>query len=82
MFRVYTSEKNSRVERLLYKAIGADPDAEQNWGAYARSVLAFSAISVLFLFTLQLVQDKLPLHLNNPATPMTADLAWNTAVSF
>ena len=82
MFRVYTSEKNSRAERLIYKAIGADPHAEQNWGAYARSVLAFSAISVLFLFTLQLVQDKLPLHLNNPATPMTADLAWNTAVSF
>jgi K+-transporting ATPase ATPase A chain len=82
MHRVYTSEKHSRAERLIYKAIGADPKSEQNWGAYARSVLAFSAISVLFLFTLQLVQDKLPLHLNNPATPMTADLAWNTAVSF
>ncbi|MUL77950.1 potassium-transporting ATPase subunit KdpA [Mycolicibacterium sp. CBMA 226] len=82
MFRVYTSEKHSRAERLVYKAIGADPAAEQNWGAYARSVLAFSAISVLFLFTLQLVQKWLPLHLSNPATPMTADLAWNTAVSF
>ncbi|MGB8406628.1 MAG: potassium-transporting ATPase subunit KdpA [Mycobacterium sp.] len=82
MYRVYTSKKHSRVERLLYKAIGANPDSEQNWGAYARSVLAFSAVSVLFLFVFQLVQDKLPLHLNNPATPMTADLAWNTAASF
>jgi K+-transporting ATPase ATPase A chain len=82
MFRVYTSEKHSRAERLIYKAIGADPGAEQNWGAYARSVLAFSAISLLFLFVFQLVQGLLPLHLNNPATPMTADLAWNTAVSF
>jgi len=34
-------------------------------------VLAFSAVSVLFLFFFQLVQGKLPLHLNNPATPMT-----------
>ncbi|MUL49587.1 potassium-transporting ATPase subunit KdpA [Mycobacterium sp. CBMA293] len=82
MFRVYAAEKHSRAERLLYKAVGANPDAEQNWGAYARSVLAFSAVSLLFLFTLQLVQQWLPLHLNNPATPMTADMAWNTAVSF
>ncbi|MCX8556369.1 potassium-transporting ATPase subunit KdpA [Mycolicibacterium mucogenicum] len=82
MFRVYTSEKHSRSERLIYKVIGADPEAEQNWGAYARSALAFSAVSLLFLFLFQLVQGVLPLHLNSPATPMTADLAWNTAVSF
>ncbi len=82
MYRVYTSEKHSRAERLIYRLIGADPKAEQTWGGYARSVLAFSAISVLFLFIFQLVQGKLPLHLNDPATPMTASLAWNTAISF
>src|SRR6202008_3459892 len=59
-----------------------DARSEQTWGAYARSMLAFSAISVLFLFLFQLVQGKLPLHLHNPATPMTPSLAWNTAVSF
>ena len=82
MYRVYSSEKHSRSERFIYRLIGADPKAEQTWGAYARSVLAFSAIGILFLFILQLVQGKLPLHLNDPATPMTASLAWNTAVSF
>lgn len=82
MYRVYTSDKHSRAERVIYRLIGADPKAEQTWGAYARSVLAFSAISLLFLFTLQLVQGRLPLHLNDPATPMTPALAWNTAVSF
>jgi potassium-transporting ATPase potassium-binding subunit len=82
MYRVYTSNKDSRGERVIYRLIGADPKAEQTWGAYARSVLAFSAISLLFLFGLQLVQGKLPLHLNDPATPMTPALAWNTAVSF
>ncbi len=82
MYRVYTSNKDSRGERVIYRLIGADPKAEQTWGAYARSVLAFSAISILFLFTLQLVQGKLPLHLNDPATQMTPALAWNTAVSF
>jgi K+-transporting ATPase ATPase A chain len=82
MYRVYTSTKDSRPERVLYRLIGADPKAEQTWGAYARSVLAFSAVSVLFLFVFQLVQGKLPLHLNDPATQMTPALAWNTAISF
>lgn len=82
MYRVYNSHNNSRVERVIYRLIGADPKSEQTWGAYARSVLAFSGISILFLFAFQLVQSKLPLHLNDPATPMTPALAWNTAISF
>jgi K+-transporting ATPase ATPase A chain len=82
MFRVYNADKHSRVERLVYRAIGADPASQQGWGAYARSVLAFSAVSILALFAFQLVQGKLPLHLNDPATEMTPALAWNTAVSF
>ncbi|TPG35834.1 potassium-transporting ATPase subunit KdpA [Mycolicibacterium hodleri] len=82
MYRVYNSDKDSRVERVIYRLIGADPKSEQTWGAYARSVLAFSGISILFLFVFQLVQGKLPLHLNDPATEMTPALAWNTAISF
>jgi potassium-transporting ATPase potassium-binding subunit len=82
MYRVYTSPRDWRVEKAVYRVIGANPRAEQPWYAYARSVLAFSAVSVLFLFFFQLVQDKLPLHLHNPATPMTPALAWNTAISF
>src|ERR1700744_4748253 len=82
MYHVYTSPKDWRVEKVIYRAIGADPKAQQPWYAYARSVLAFSAVSVLFLFFFQLVQGKLPLHLHDPATPMTPSLAWNTAISF
>ena len=69
MYRVYNSDKDSAVERVIYRLIGADPKSEQTWGAYARSVLAFSAISILFLFVFQLVQGKLPLHLNDPGDP-------------
>lgn len=82
MYRVYSSERDWRAERLVYRLIGADPRAEQNWGGYARSVLAFSAVSLLFLYVLQLVQGRLPLHLPDPGTEMTPALAWNTAVSF
>lgn len=82
MYRVYNGDKHSRVERGIYRLIGADPAAEQTWGAYARSVLAFSAVSIIVLSTLQLAQGRLPLHLNDPGTAITPALAWNTAVSF
>ncbi|MDG4665928.1 potassium-transporting ATPase subunit KdpA [Mycobacterium sp. 236(2023)] len=82
MYRVYSSTKDLRAESVVYRLIGADPEAEQTWGAYARSVLAFSAVSVLFLFIFQLVQGKLPLALTDPGTEMTPELAWNTAISF
>ncbi|MFD4405124.1 potassium-transporting ATPase subunit KdpA [Nocardia sp. NPDC058499] len=82
MYRVYTRTTHSRFERRVYRLIGADPDREQTWGGYARSVLAFSAVSVVFLFVLLAVQHKLPLFPDETATPMTAALAWNTAASF
>lgn len=82
MYRVYNGHKHSRVERLVYRSVGVHPEVEQSWSVYARSVLAFSAVSILFLFFLQLVQGRLPLRLDDPGTEMTAALAWNTAVSF
>lgn len=82
MYRVYTRTTHSRFERRLYRLVGADPDREQTWGGYARSVLAFSAVSMVFLFVLLAVQHKLPLFPDETATPMTAALAWNTAASF
>lgn len=82
MYRVYASDNDLRVESWIYRLIGVDARSEQTWGAYARGVLAFSSISILFLFALQLVQGGLPLHLHDPATKMTPALAWNTAVSF
>lgn len=82
MYRVYAGAKHSRLERGIYRLIGVEPGVEQNWGVYARSVLAFSAIGVLFLFFLQLLQGRLPWHLSDPGTEMTGGLAWNTAISF
>ncbi|MEY9875523.1 K+-transporting ATPase ATPase A chain [Streptacidiphilus sp. MAP12-33] len=78
--RILTGSRHLRVERPLYKLIGVDPAAEQTWYAYLRSVLAFSAISVLFLYLFQRIQNHLWLSLGFPAVP--APTAWNTAASF
>ncbi len=80
MARVYSSDRHLRVERGAYRLAGVDPDREQTWGVYARSVLAFSAVSVLFLYLLQRVQAHLPQNLG--FTGVKPDLSWNTAVSF
>ncbi|QLY29904.1 potassium-transporting ATPase subunit KdpA [Nocardia huaxiensis] len=82
MAKVYSSQRHSKAEKVIYRLIGVQPGVEMTWAVYARSVLAFSAVSILFLFFFQLLQGKLPLHLNDPGTEMTPQLAWNTAVSF
>jgi K+-transporting ATPase ATPase A chain len=78
--RVVAGRRHSVLERGVYRLVGVDPAAEQTWGVYARSVLAFAAVSVLVLYLFLRVQDRLWLSLGLPALP--GDLAWNTAVSF
>jgi potassium-transporting ATPase potassium-binding subunit len=69
------------VERVIYRITGVDPSREQRWTIYARSLLAFSAVSVLALYLLQRVQGGLPVNPTDvPGVP--GPLAFNTAVSF
>lgn len=80
MAKVYSSDKHWRVEKWIYKGIGANPDTEMRWTAYLRGVLAFSAAGVLFLYALQRLQGVLPGSLGFAA--IDPDQAFNTAVSF
>ena len=80
MAKVYSSEKHWRVEKWIYKGIGANPDTEMRWPAYLRGVLAFSAVSVLFLYLLQRLQGSLPGSLGFKS--IDPDQAFNTAASF
>ncbi|MET7713207.1 potassium-transporting ATPase subunit KdpA [Streptomyces sp. NPDC005407] len=80
MARVYSSTRHLRVEKWIYKAIGANPTAEMRRPAYLRGVLAFSAVSVLFLYLLQRVQGSLPGSLG--FSSIGPDQAFNTAASF
>jgi potassium-transporting ATPase potassium-binding subunit len=80
MARVVTGKKHLAVERGIYKVSGVDGDADQTWGTYLRSMLAFSLVSVLFLYAFLRLQS----HFGHPyAVPqMSGDQAWNTAASF
>ncbi|MFJ4988196.1 potassium-transporting ATPase subunit KdpA [Streptomyces sp. NPDC088732] len=80
MAAVYSSGRHLRVERVLYRCFGADPDAEMRWPSYLRAVLAFSFVGVLFLYLFLRVQNHLPLSLGFAA--FSPDQAFNTATSF
>src|SRR5215475_14399310 len=96
MYRVFEGRRTflhavlRPVKRLIYWAGGVKEDEEQTWMRYSASLIAFSIFAFLFTYLIQRLQGFLPLnpmHFSTPqapanATPMTPDLAFNTAVSF
>ena len=69
------------IERLLYRAAAVDPAHDMPWTRYAVAVLLFNALGVFVVYAVQRTQVWLPgnpQHLAN----LTADSAFNTAVSF
>jgi len=81
MYRVYTSERIGRVEGVIYRLIGVDPQAEQTWRRYASCVLWFSAISMIFTYLVMRFQGHLPLNPVGLSAP-TQFVSFNTATSF
>jgi K+-transporting ATPase ATPase A chain len=96
MARVFEGERTflhpllRPLEQLIYKLCGIRETSEQRWTQYSASVIAFSLMGFLFVYAIQRFQGLLPLnpmhfstgHAPSYATPMTPDLAFNTAVSF
>ncbi len=85
--RVFSGERTfldpvlGPVERLAYRLGGVDPKKEQDWKAYASSLLVFGVLGVLGVYALERLQRLLPLNPDRlPAVPPA--LAWSTAVSF
>jgi potassium-transporting ATPase potassium-binding subunit len=69
------------LERGFYRLGGVDERLDQNWVAYAVSMLLFSLVGFLSLYALQRFQAMLPF---NPAGQSAVEqgLAFNTSMSF
>jgi K+-transporting ATPase ATPase A chain len=72
------------IERLIYRLLHVDPSVEMSWSQYAIAFICFTVVGTLLLYALLRLQVYLP---GGPSadmltTPMTPDLAMNTAVSF
>jgi len=71
------------LERLLYRLTGVNPKAEMRWQQYAGAFVLFGMTGTLLLYAILRLQRFLPWFF--PAfmtSPMTPDLAMNTAISF
>ena len=87
MTTVFTGERSllspvlGPVERAFYRLSGVDERSDQNWVAYAVSMLLFSVVGFISLYALMRLQGVLPF---NPAGQSAVEegLAFNTAMSF
>ena len=80
MARVYSDDRDWRVEKWLYRLVRVDSGAEQRWSGYAAGVLGFSFVSVVLLYLVQRLQPLLPMSFDRGAVEPA--MAFNTAVSF
>jgi len=89
--RVFEGEKTfldwlmRPLERWIYRLARVDLQHEMSWREYAGSFVLFGLTGAVSLFLILRLQSFLPLFSRNAAyltTPLTPDLAMNTAVSF
>lgn len=89
MTRVFTGEKTFMdpvlvpIERFIYSVTGIDASRQMSAKRYTIAFLLFSLVGTLLLYALLRLQTFLPWY--DPAhlsTPMTPDLAGQTALSF
>jgi potassium-transporting ATPase potassium-binding subunit len=71
------------VERLMHRLLGVDPLREMDWKRYSLAFVAFGIVNLVVLYFLLRWQERLPWFVPEVmTTPLTPDLAANTAVSF
>jgi K+-transporting ATPase ATPase A chain len=71
------------IERSLYRITRVDPTAEMTFAQYATCFVLFGLFSTLLLYGILRLQRFLPWHFTNyQTTPLSPDLAMNTAISF
>src|ERR1035438_52883 len=84
MARIFTAKEHWKVERGIYKLTGIDPEADMRWSVYVRSMLAFSFISVLFLYLFEPLQQWLSWALSvntiRSGIDPEADMRWSVYV--
>jgi len=89
MERVFSREKTVLdrlclpVERVIYRFSAIDPDVEMTGKEYATCFILFGFVGTLLLYALLRLQQFLPWFFPQyQTTPMSPDLALNTAISF
>jgi potassium-transporting ATPase potassium-binding subunit len=83
--RVFLTPMLAWPERLLYKVLRVDPQREQDWKSYAKSLIVFSLAGWLLLYAILRTQDAFFVpHALNPLGYHSApwNVTFNTVSSF
>jgi len=83
--RVFLTPVFAWPERLLYKVLRVDPELEQDWKSYAKSLIVFSLAGWLLLYVILRTQDAFFVpHALNPLGYHSApwNVTFNTVSSF
>jgi len=70
------------VERLIYRMTAVDPNLEMTGKEYATCFVLFGLSGTLLLYAILRMQQVLPWFPQYHTTPLSPDLALNTAISF
>ncbi len=89
MARVFSGERTlldpllCPLERLIHRLTGVKPKSEMRWQEYASAFVIFGMVGTLLLYAILRLQRFLPwFYSSYMTTPMTPNLAMNTAISF
>ena len=89
MERVFSRQRSALdrlclpIERLIYRITAVDPNVEMTGKEYATCFMLFGLAGTLLLYAILRMQQFLPWFFPQyQTTPLTSDLALNTAVSF
>jgi len=87
MYSVFIGERNiltpvfGKFEKMIYVVAGVDVNQSMNWKKYALSLIFFNLAGLIFLFTVLMIQQWLPLNPQKVGN-MNWHTALNTSVSF
>ena len=82
LVKTFTDEKDTIFERYTYRFLGVNPAEQMTWQRYSQAILLSNLILVLLFYIALRCQTALPLNPDKLSPSPSADLAFNTAISF
>jgi K+-transporting ATPase ATPase A chain len=82
LVHVFTNQKDTFFERFTYRILGINSQEAMTWQRYSQAIVLSNLVLVILFYATLRLQDFLPLNPDKISPAPTADLAFNTAISF
>jgi K+-transporting ATPase ATPase A chain len=82
LIKIFTDETDTVLERYTYRFLGINPEEQMTWQRYSQAIVLSNLVFVLLFYATLRLQDILPFNPDKISPAPTAELAFNTAISF